>query len=327
MDSAKNYGLMEAYASVYTNLQESHYNVGDEVVCKSSGMTGKVVKVDSEEKGKYYTVKREDGKTMKYAPDELKKGNGGAPKDKEEKFHTKLDKLVHNTFGSSPEEKKQQKEETDLFDYVLDYLVSEGYADTNENALVIMVNMSEEWRGSVISTIFEMDDFAAGGGNAKMKQTGMTKDQVIALGKKNLSKKSPSSSSSDSSKPSKPATTDADYKIAKLRDKRSRDDEKLDAIAAGKSPAAYRRKQNQMDADSGPASASEKQREWDRAGDDAENVRSWTGSVHKDYQKHLYNKRIAARNNDPDYDPSDSKNQMPTSSRAKRSSRDAWNSI
>ena len=31
------------------------------------------------------------------------------------------------------------------------------------------------------------DDFAAGGGAAKMKQTGMTKDQVIALGKKNLS--------------------------------------------------------------------------------------------------------------------------------------------
>ena len=32
-----------------------------------------------------------------------------------------------------------------------------------------------------------MDDFAAGGGNAKMKATGMTRDQVIALGKKNVS--------------------------------------------------------------------------------------------------------------------------------------------
>jgi hypothetical protein len=32
-----------------------------------------------------------------------------------------------------------------------------------------------------------MDDFAAGGGNAKMKATGMTKDQVMSLGKKNLS--------------------------------------------------------------------------------------------------------------------------------------------
>ena len=142
--------ITSSYEYENSNLVESHYEVGDKVSCKASGMTGKVVKVDSEEKGKYYTVKREDGKTMKYAPDELKKGNGGAPKDKEEKFHTKLDKLVHKTFGSSPEEKKQQKEETDLFDYVLDYLVSEGYADTNENALVIMANMSEEWREDIM---------------------------------------------------------------------------------------------------------------------------------------------------------------------------------
>ena len=39
----------------------------------------------------------------------------------------------------------------DLFDYMMEYLIDEGYADTNENALVIMVNMSEEWRESVIS--------------------------------------------------------------------------------------------------------------------------------------------------------------------------------
>ena len=31
-----------------------------------------------------------------------------------------------------------------------------------------------------------MDDFSAGGGNAKMKETGMSRDQVVALGKKNL---------------------------------------------------------------------------------------------------------------------------------------------
>ncbi len=39
----------------------------------------------------------------------------------------------------------------DLYDTILEYLISEGYADTNENALVIMANMSEEWRESVIS--------------------------------------------------------------------------------------------------------------------------------------------------------------------------------
>ena len=42
------------------------------------------------------------------------------------------------------------KEEVEIFDTILEYLVAEGYADTNENALVIMANMSEEWRRSIV---------------------------------------------------------------------------------------------------------------------------------------------------------------------------------
>ena len=38
----------------------------------------------------------------------------------------------------------------DLFDYILEYLVAEGYADTNEKALAIMTNMSEEWRNEIV---------------------------------------------------------------------------------------------------------------------------------------------------------------------------------
>jgi hypothetical protein len=195
-------GLLEAYASVYKNISESHFKVGDEVKFKSNGMEGKVVKVDPEGKGKYYTVKHKDGKTMKHSPDELKKENEGASKEKETEFHDKLDKMVHKTFGKRKEEKamkehkvnearamshtggtphplqgdgskprgmggknfgiedlppptktktdKGVKEETDLFDYLLEYLVAEGYADTNKAALVIMANMSEEWKQDIV---------------------------------------------------------------------------------------------------------------------------------------------------------------------------------
>jgi len=38
----------------------------------------------------------------------------------------------------------------DLYDLVLSHLLDEGYADTNESALAIMANMSEEWRDSII---------------------------------------------------------------------------------------------------------------------------------------------------------------------------------
>lgn len=37
----------------------------------------------------------------------------GASKESEKKFHTKLDKLVHKTFGKSPDEKKMKKEEVE----------------------------------------------------------------------------------------------------------------------------------------------------------------------------------------------------------------------
>jgi hypothetical protein len=118
-------------------------------------MEGKVVKVDPEGKGKYYTVKHKDGKTMKHSPDDLKldkEEEEGASKEKETEFHDKLDKMVHKTFGKRKEEKsmKEHKEETELFDYLLEYLVAEGYADTNKAALVIMANMSEEWRQSIV---------------------------------------------------------------------------------------------------------------------------------------------------------------------------------
>ena len=43
------------------------------------------------------------------------------------------------------------KQSFDLFDYMVEYLITEGYADTNENALVIMGNMSEGWRESILT--------------------------------------------------------------------------------------------------------------------------------------------------------------------------------
>ena len=41
-------------------------------------------------------------------------------------------------------------ESYDNFDYILEYLVAEGYADTNQDALVIMANMSQEDLDSII---------------------------------------------------------------------------------------------------------------------------------------------------------------------------------
>ena len=50
-----------------------------------------------------------------------------------------------------------QKEEVDLFDAILEHLVAEGYADTNESALAIMANMSDEWRESIVEASVDYD--------------------------------------------------------------------------------------------------------------------------------------------------------------------------
>ena len=41
-------------------------------------------------------------------------------------------------------------EQADFYDIILSHLLDEGYAETIESAEAIMVNMSEEWRDSII---------------------------------------------------------------------------------------------------------------------------------------------------------------------------------
>jgi len=43
----------------------------------------------------------------------------------------------------------------DLYDIILSHLLDEGYADTQEAAEVIMVNMSEEWRESIVEEVLD----------------------------------------------------------------------------------------------------------------------------------------------------------------------------
>jgi hypothetical protein len=48
------------------------------------------------------------------------------------------------------EVERTQKEESDLYDIILSHLLDEGYAETPEAAEAIMVNMSEDWRESIV---------------------------------------------------------------------------------------------------------------------------------------------------------------------------------
>ena len=49
------------------------------------------------------------------------------------------------------------KESYDLYDIILSHLIDEGYADTEEAAERIMVNMSEDWRESIVEQGLDPD--------------------------------------------------------------------------------------------------------------------------------------------------------------------------
>ena len=144
-------------------LSESHFKVGDEVICKKSGMEGEVIKVDPEEKGKYYTVKREDGKTMKYAPDELKL------EDENEKEEDEKEDVKESNFEERFEErtKKKIKENfsnwrQDLSEVMSDEIDSKPIKEKKvNNKITVNPKLGEavEELGGTLIEMVEIDEF------------------------------------------------------------------------------------------------------------------------------------------------------------------------
>lgn len=71
----------------------------------------------------------------------------------------------------APKDKKKaskevvRKEEVDIYDIILSHLLDEGYADTYESAEAIMVNMSEDWRESIVEDFPNVLNFPRQGGS------------------------------------------------------------------------------------------------------------------------------------------------------------------
>jgi len=85
------------------------------------------------------------------------------------------------------------KESVDLFDYLLEYLVAEGYADTNKAALVIMANMSEEWKQSIVEEYGSLGANAAGYALQKIKERRVREQEREKIEQERREASSPSS--------------------------------------------------------------------------------------------------------------------------------------
>ena len=51
-------------------------------------------------------------------------------------------------------------EEVNVYDVILSHLLDEGYAETQEQAEVIMVNMSEDWRESIVEEFEQLNEIS-----------------------------------------------------------------------------------------------------------------------------------------------------------------------
>ena len=129
MDSQELRSLQEAYLDVYTEDRDGYGDKFTQDTDADKFIPGKSVP-------KVKTFGRPFGK---YAPGKI---------------------ILNDILKKLPaEEKKKPSREIvrknlnnsyDLYDIILSHLLDEGYAETQEAAEAIMVNMSEEWIGSII---------------------------------------------------------------------------------------------------------------------------------------------------------------------------------
>jgi hypothetical protein len=140
--------LQEAYMEVYDNELDEGYKKQDLMKqidqsnrLKSKGLIDRLhkkvnrnishKKEYSERDARYNRERPEDQKRSKLVSDNNKKSFGNRL--------TRSDgQGIHDSY------------EYDLYDIILSHLLDEGYAEIPEEAEVIMVNMSEEWRDSIV---------------------------------------------------------------------------------------------------------------------------------------------------------------------------------
>jgi hypothetical protein len=83
------------------------------------------------------------------------------------KNFSKIEKSAAKRYGSKESGKRvagavlakmRANEAVDLYDIILSHLLDEGYAETQEQAEVIMVNMSEDWREDIVEAAADQSD-------------------------------------------------------------------------------------------------------------------------------------------------------------------------
>jgi len=134
MEAKQVQSLMEAYASVY----EGYMEVLEEEIHPSEGHL-----YEGEQLDEFL------GSGVQKAVDKGTKAIQGGL----ERMGIKINRTERGTTTKKQQQdriNRNVQDDVDLFDIVKGHLIDEGYADTEEAAVAIMANMSEEWRNEIV---------------------------------------------------------------------------------------------------------------------------------------------------------------------------------
>ena len=154
MNSQELSALQEAYNQVY---DESYKDLGDKARDKGHQLLDKSKKTAT--RGSIYSgVKPSntpEGENLKQrASQQFAASAFHSPEKSQEKAAANKERgeRKKKAFGNRlmRSDKQGIKDSYDLYDIILSHLLDEGYADTEQAAEAIMVNMSEDWREDII---------------------------------------------------------------------------------------------------------------------------------------------------------------------------------
>ena len=90
-----------------------------------------------------------------FVPKQKEKSNRNRPESEKRSKTVEPQKSFGNRLTRSDKQGIRDSYEYDLYDIILSHLLDEGYAETQEQAEVIMVNMSEDWRESIMEEVLD----------------------------------------------------------------------------------------------------------------------------------------------------------------------------
>ena len=148
MNSQELRALQEAYSQVYELDEAAIYKRGGKGQTTETPLQIYGKSATAREKKKLHNIPK--GRIGANEVGDYDRGSGNAAKRRAAALTKPEAKKFPNRLTRSDGQGIKDSYEYDLYDIILSHLLDEGYADTEQAAEVIMVNMSEDWRESIM---------------------------------------------------------------------------------------------------------------------------------------------------------------------------------